>query len=134
MATTSQLIGLKEANRALRALPEAAKPGIQQVMDTTGYRVSQGAKSRVARRTGLLQSRIGWQSRPRTLAAVVGIEKDAYYWKFVEYGTVHMNAQPFLRPAAQAEESNHQHALIQALEKANTQMERAAASATSRLL
>lgn len=103
-------------------------------MDTTAYRVQQNAKARAARRTGLLQSKIGWQSRPRTLAAVAGVGPEAFYWKFLEYGTVKMDARPFWRPAAEAEQSRHQAELVTALEKANAQMERAAASVTSRLL
>ncbi len=134
MAVTSGFIGLKDANRALRALPATAKSGVQQVVDTTSYRVASRAQATVRRRTGLLASRIKWQSRPRTLAAVVGVEKDAFYWKFVEYGTVHMEAHPFLRPAAASEESRHQRELVSALEKANTQMERSVGSASSRLL
>lgn len=129
MAVTSQWIGLREANRALRALPEYAKAPVQQVMDTTGYRVAKGAAARVRRRTGLLASRITWQSRPRTLAAVVGVGPDAFYWKFNEYGTVHMQASPAFRPAAEAEASEHQRAIVVALEKAGRQMESAAAGA-----
>jgi HK97 gp10 family phage protein len=101
---------------------------VQKVMDVTGFNVARGAKARVARRTGLLQMRIGWKSRPRSLSAVVGVERDAYYWKFLEYGTKRMDAQPFMRPAALAEEDNHGRAVVQALERANATMERAAAS------
>ena len=31
-----------------------------------------------------------------------GKSKDAYYWRFVEFGTVKMAARPFLRPAFEA--------------------------------
>lgn len=134
---TSRFIGLKEANRALLSLPEAAKPGVQKVMDVTAYNVSRGALARVARRTGFLASHIGWQSRPRTLAAVVGVDKGtAFYWKFIEYGTVKMGAQPFLRPAAESEEPKHHAALVQELERAGDRIERGAgvAAVSSRLL
>lgn len=30
------------------------------------------------------------------------LSRDAYYWRFVEFGTVKMAAQPFLRPAFEA--------------------------------
>jgi HK97 gp10 family phage protein len=128
VAVRSEFVGLREANRALRALPEYARVDVQKVMDVTGFNVARGAKARVARRTGLLQMRIGWKSRPRSLSAVVGVERDAYYWKVLEYGTKHMDAQPFMRPAALAEEDNHGRAVVQALERANATMERAAAS------
>lgn len=134
MAVTSGFVGLKEANRALRSLPEWAKPGLQKVMDTTGYRVSSRASATVARRTGFLQARIKWQSRPRTLAAVVGVAPEAFYWKFLEYGTVKMQAQPFLRPAAQAEEGQHGQAVVDALKRVDVRLEQATNAATSRLL
>lgn len=134
MAVTSQLIGLKEANRALRALPDTVKPNVQQVMDVTASNVARRAQASVRRRTGRLARSIAWQRRPRTVAAVVGVAPEGFYWKFLEYGTVKMEAVPFFRPAAEAEQSAHQEAIVRALDKANTTMERAASSASSRLL
>ena len=57
---------------------------------------------------------------------VVGVEKgDAYYWKFLEYGTVKMEATPMFRPAADAVSNDHNTRLMQALERAKSRMERA---------
>lgn len=124
----AQWIGLREANRALRQLPEFARPRVQAVMDRTGFRVAQGAQQRVRRRTGFLAARIRWESRPRTLSAVAGVSPEAFYWKFLEYGTVHMEAAPFIRPAAEAERDHHQHDLVEALERAGQQVEQASGS------
>jgi HK97 gp10 family phage protein len=124
----------RQASRALRALPATAKPAVQQVMDVTAYNVERGAETRVRRRTGYLAANIGWQSRPRSLSAVVGVSKGTvYYWKFVEYGTVKMDASPFLRPSAQAEEPRHAAALTQALERVASGMASGSAF-SSRLL
>lgn len=118
------LIGSREAQRALRQLPENVKSEAQATMDVTAFHVARGAQARVHRRTGFLLARIRWASRPRSLSAVVGVDSEAFYWKFLEYGTVKMDAQPFMRPAAEAEESDHGARMLQALEKANSQMER----------
>lgn len=131
MAIKGEFVGLKEANAALRKLPDVAKANAQQAIDTTAYQVEQGAKQRVRRRTGFLLARIKWQSRPRTVSAVVGVESDAFYWKFLEYGTVKMGAVPFMRPAAEAAKAGHEQRMNRALEESANQVER---SASSRLL
>jgi HK97 gp10 family phage protein len=116
-----------QVQRAMRKMPAQAKSGVQAVFDDTAQRVVTRAEDRVARRTGLLHASIGWRSRPRSLAAVVGIEgPDAYYWKFIEYGTVKMSARPFMRPAAMAEEQGHRKRVYEALQDASEDMAREA--------
>ena len=136
MAQRTELIGLKEANRALKKLPDFAKAKAQDVMDVTAFNVSQGAQRRVRRRTGQLAGDIAWQRRPRSLSAVVGVAARSFYWKFLEYGTVKMEAQPFMRPAAEAEQHDHQQRMVKALTDAATLVEREAAvtSGLGRLL
>lgn len=34
------------------------------------------------------------------------LSQDAYYWRFVEFGTVNMSAQPFLRPAFEGKKTD----------------------------
>ena len=123
---TAEWVGLKEANAALKRLPEHVKPAVQQVMDVTAFQVSRGAQSRAPRRTGVLVKSIQWQSRPRSLSAVVGVLPEAFYWKFLEYGTVKMGSRPFMRPAAVAMEADHENRLVQALAQTLTVMEREA--------
>jgi HK97 gp10 family phage protein len=138
MADTTELIGLKEANAALRRLPEFAKIEVQIVIDVTAYQVAQGAIARAPEDTGRLKHSITNQSRPRTVSSVVGIQQGfitfPYYWKFIEYGTVKMGARPMFRPAAMAVEGDHQARLEQALLKAANRMERAARSVGGRFL
>lgn len=121
------VIGLHEANRALRKLPEFAKAEAQQVMDVTAFQVAQRAKAAAPVLTGTLQRAITWQRRERSLSAVAGIDNPhAFHWKFVEYGTVRMAARPFWRPAAEGMADDHHRRLMQALEKTLTQVEREA--------
>jgi len=143
MAHESRFIGLKEANAALRQLPDFAKPKAQGVMDVSAFLVFQGAEARVKRRTGFLASQLDWASRPQSVSAVVGVndghglhadERPAFYWKFLEYGTVKMAAQPFMRPAAEAVEADHESRLVRALSEAADQVERAASGGGTGLL
>ena len=41
--------------------------------------------------------------RSRLSGRARNVDKDSFYWRFVEFGTVKMAAQPFLRPAFEAE-------------------------------
>ena len=131
-----QFVGLKEAQRALKQLPEFAKLQAQEAMNVTAFTIARRAEGRAPRgATGRLKRAITWAARPRSVTAVVGVDATvAFYWKYLEYGTVKMGARPFLRPAAEAEQSAHAQRLFKALEKAANQVEVAAASATSGLL
>ena len=127
MEIRGEFIGLKEANRALRRLPEFAKPRLRETMDVTAFHVSRDASAKARRRTGALKRGITWQSRPGTLSAVVGVNsKDLFYWKFLEYGTVKAKAYPLFRPAKEANEKDHERRLMQGLEAALGTMERSA--------
>lgn len=135
----SEFVGLKEANAALKRLPDFARDEVQAVMDVTAFQVAQGAIARAPDgATGRLKESIRSRSRPKALDAVVGLEKGLitypFYWKFLEYGTVKMPARPMFRPAALAVESDHEGRLTRALEKAASTMARSAGSPGSRLV
>jgi HK97 gp10 family phage protein len=117
---------IRECNRALKLLPEFAKDQAQRTIDTTAFQISRLASQKAPRRTGRLQEKITWKSRPRSVSAIVAVESEAFYWKYLEYGTVHLGARPFLRPAAEAMATDHDQRMIQGLERALTQMEREA--------
>lgn len=126
MPNSVDLIGLKQANAALRRLPEFAKLDAQQAMDVTAFHVSREAAAQAPRSAdgshghpaGFLAANIRWESRPRSLSAVVGVAAAAFYWKFVEYGTRFMSAMPFLRPAADRNRADHHTRLVEALSRA----------------
>lgn len=134
MATSVEIIGLKEANRALRRLPEAAKANAQHTMDVTAFHVAREASLLAPRSktgthghaAGFLAASIHWESRPRSLSAVVGIAAAAFYWKFLEFGTRYITARPFLRSSADANREDHRRRLIEALGKAASQITREA--------
>lgn len=127
MAVTAELIGLKQANRALKKLPESGREAAQQVFNTTAFHFARMAASAAPRDTGLLARSISWAPRPRSLSAVVTIDtKAAFYWKFQEFGTKNQSGTPFLRPTAVRLAPEHQANLQRALEKTLAQMEREA--------
>ena len=121
-------VTLREANRALKRLPEYAKVEAQKVMDATAFQVFNRAQAHAPYRLGGLRRGLRWQSRPRSTRAVVGVDPSAYHWRYVEYGTVTQPAQPFLRPAAEAEHSDHQQRMAAALNRASDTMVRSAGS------
>ncbi len=134
MPSKVEIIGLKEANKALRRLPEIAKPGVQHVFDVTAFQVSRTASVLAPRSahgthghpSGFLSRSIQWATRPRSLSAVVGIARAAFYWKFLEFGTRHIVARPFMRPAADGQRKEHHRLLVDALQKASSQVAREA--------
>lgn len=126
-----QVIGLKEANKALRRLPEPHVKGeVQQTIDVTAYAVSRVAASTAPRSRdgshgrppGFMARSISWARRPRSLTAVVTVAREAFYWRFVEYGTKRFSARPFLRPAADGVRLDHKQRLVAALTRASTKM------------
>jgi HK97 gp10 family phage protein len=128
MATNvrAEVVGLREANAALRQLPEFARAEAQQVMDTTAFQVAASATARAPARSATpkhgihLKDAITWKRRRN--GAVVGVDARAFHWKFWEYGTSKMPAQPMFRPAADAQRAQHQTQMAEALTRANTKM------------
>ena len=71
-------------------------------------RVAAGARRRAPVRTGKLRSSI---STTRVAFGHHEVRVGARYGAYVEYGTRHQPAQPFLRPAIEAERRSFIHAL-----------------------
>lgn len=117
---------IQECNRALKRLPEFARLESQQAIDTTAFHVSRSAARRARVLTGRLQKAIAWKSMPRSVSAIVGVDPEAFYWKFQEYGTVKMGAHPMFRPAAEEMAADHDRRMISGLERALSRMEREA--------
>ena len=46
------------------------------------------------------------------------VDKDSFYWKFIEYGTSKMAAQPFMRPAFEAKKEDAVQAIGKVLDEA----------------
>jgi len=122
-------VGLKEANAALRRLPEFARQNVQIEENTTAIKVLHGMQDRVpvsvdgshGRPAGFLKGSLRWIERPTQLMAIVAVDKVASYWVPVEYG---IHARPFARAAAMAVVEDHYRRLVATLEDAAGQVER----------
>lgn len=127
---STQVSGLKELNAALKQLPDNIAKNVLRGATSAGAAViRKEARQRAPVYTGDVQGnhpppgtlkKSVYQSQRRNLSSLVkqvfhvgvrtgkglkdkaGRSVDAYYWRFVEFGTSKMAARPFLRPAFEA--------------------------------
>jgi HK97 gp10 family phage protein len=117
-------VTMAQANRALRKLPEDARLAVEEVSSVTAFQIVQTARSTIPLgpgRHGLhLRDAVSWQ---RTKGgARVRVDRQAFHWKFLEYGTVKMRAIGMFRAAGEAIRGDHAGRLLSALERATRQM------------
>ena len=127
MSVTVKIEGLKELNDALKKLPEAvAKKHLKAAVGGASGIIKKQVAANVAmqftERTGTLRRAVysaaikelstaysqtyfvgvrsgkKFQARKLKSGKVAG-SRDAYYWKFLEFGDSKIRARPFLRPA-----------------------------------
>lgn len=131
--------GLAELMKAMQELPKELHKGPLRSAVGAGAKVVQdAAKGLAPRDEGTLQKAI-YRTRSRSESsavqetAIVGVRfgrryrrrgQDAWYWRFIEFGTVKMAARPFLRPAFETTKAEQLKVLQERLKKA---IERAAA-------
>ena len=114
MAELVRIHGLKELKREMAQLePRLQKNILRGAVTKVAAEIRDDARSRVPKNTGNLRKNIVSKrmrgSRHHIKAAVIvreegkrGEKRNAFYWRFLEYGTVFINARPFLRPAYDA--------------------------------
>lgn len=99
-----KLDGFESTRRALVAAPELTRVHSSSAVAASGFAVSQRAQALAPRRTGKLKASIGNSRTVNGLVGNIGItDRSASYWRYVEFGTTKMAAQPFFRPAAEQE-------------------------------
>lgn len=98
---TMQLDGFDALKRATVECPEILRAHAGDAVAQTSFSTASRMKATVRFRTGRLKGAI--RSTSRGLNGRVLIDPSAFYWRFVEYGTVKMAASPFIRPSAEAE-------------------------------
>jgi len=111
---TMQIEGLSELMEKLRQLgPRLARNGLRAAVSAGAQVIRREVKARAPRDSGVLNraiyiKQIREKSSPTQQTFYVGARAgkryqrknlDAYYWRFLEFGTVKMQARPFLRPA-----------------------------------
>lgn len=104
---TMTLEGLDALKRAVVECPKEFRKDASDAVRKSTWSVADKMRRRVSVRSGHLLGSI--ESRVPVTSGLIGrveIDGDAYYWRFLEYGTINMTARPFARPAAE-EESQH---------------------------
>lgn len=127
MASATKIIGLARLHRKLQRMPEVAKQQIKAAMERSADEIVAMAKNLAPEKSGALRDSIGWtwgkapkgaMSLGKVAAASLGGEltitiyagtrdkqlgdRDAFYARFVEFGTQKMSAQPFFFPSYRA--------------------------------
>lgn len=114
---TMQVQGLRELEQKLHSLgPQLAKNALRSSVNAAAQVVKKEAQTRVPVDTGRLKralyvKHIREESNATQQTFYVSVRQgkryqqkdlDAFYWPFVELGTVYKPARPFLRPAFEA--------------------------------
>lgn len=115
---TVRLVGVRETAARMVAIPGrmAQRRPVRVALRAAGEVIREGAAQRAAVDTGLMRRSISVRqgvSRKLWESVHVGVTRRAFYWKFVEFGTSRMAAQPFMRPAFEGE----QQAALRAFER-----------------
>lgn len=117
---TLQVHGTKELMADLRKAKVDVQNDARRVLREMADKIADDARGRVPVDTGLLKNSIKLSVSKRQLEASVSAGgkvrgKDAYYAQFVEFGTKHSPAQPFLYPAGRAHEKETEEKLVKVL-------------------
>src|ERR1041384_1320481 len=93
---------MAQANALLRKLPEELQRDVQDVNAITANRIASSASNMIpygpAHRDVHLRDEITWSTSGK-VGAVVKVSREAFYWKFLEFGTIKMRAFGFFRKA-----------------------------------
>lgn len=114
---TVEVTGLKELNDALLQLPKELQAGpLRRAVSAAAQVVQQQAAENAPVDDGVLRKAI-YRARDKENSSavqetyIVGVRygrryrrrgMDAWYWRFIEFGTSKLAAMPFLRPAFDA--------------------------------
>jgi len=119
MAKNVEFVGLEDVDRMLgQLLPREANNLMRATVHGIAGEVAKDMKKRVPMREGVLKKAIKTKRRraqpgqPRSdviITSTKNAKHNAWYWRFVEYGTSGPNPsreQPFVRPARDTAQSN----------------------------
>jgi len=120
---TVTIEGLDDVSNILdRIAPRAAKNLIRATVHAYAGRVAKKIKQKAPVRKGILKKAIKTKRRRGRQGMVqsdviithgANARNDAFYWRFIEYGTLDQSEKPFIRPAIQEVNLNRNNILIQ---------------------
>lgn len=120
MATGARIIGLEKLQKKLNAMPKSVKQEIRKALEQSAEEIVSLAKSLVPVDKGDLRDSIGWTygDVPKGSIALGSVRaseltgdltitvyagnNEAYYARWIEWGTQNMQAQPFFFPSYRA--------------------------------
>src|SRR5688572_10139319 len=116
-----KLEGMEQLQRQLAKAPDVVRKHVSTSVGLSTLRVMNRAKALVpVGATGILKREIDHDHKDGSLTGWVGIRSSAaFYWRFVEFGTQHVGARPFFRPAAE----ENQQAFIRDVQNAGPDIE-----------
>jgi len=120
---TMKIEGLRELQAKLQQMaPNVARNGLRAATSAGAALIRDEAKARAPVDTGEMKRDIQMKrdresatyravysvyvragKKSRLSGKARGVDKDSYYWRFVEFGTCKMAARPFMRPAFEAQ-------------------------------
>ena len=120
--TRVHVAGLRELQEKLRNLaPNLARNGLRAAVSAGAALIRNDARQRAPKRTGEMARDIQIKrerestdfhalysvfvrsgKKSRLAGKGRNVDRDSYYWRFVEFGTAKMAARPFMRPAFEA--------------------------------
>jgi HK97 gp10 family phage protein len=117
---TVRVEGMEEILRDLRKAKADVQGEARAVLKEQAKVIRDDARSRCPEDTGTLKRSVRSSVSREKLDASVSAGgkvrgKDAYYAQFVEFGTKHSPAQPFLYPAGRAHEKETEEKLVEVL-------------------
>lgn len=125
MATVRMTLeGFEKTMRQLARAPEVVKKHAADAVGRSSIEVASRVKALAAYDTGTLRRSIDWQHTDGDLTGWVGVGSDAFYWRFLEFGTVNMSARPFFRPAAEEYRSQFEQQFREIGDDIEAEMER----------
>lgn len=96
-----EISGLRELQDALKSGEKSIREKASQAVSVSTFAATNRMRTAAPEATGNLKRAIG--SDVRGLSGRVTIDESAYYWRFIEFGTIHQNARPFVRETAEQE-------------------------------
>ncbi len=101
------LEGMESLRAAVTEAPKSLRKHVSGAIRESTYAIADRARSLVPRDSGDLYRAIEAQPPAATGSSLIGrvglADRSVFYWRFLEYGTRHMAARPFFRPAAEGE-------------------------------
>ena len=102
----AQMVGIKKVDNLMEGIRKDLKQGLPKRLKTAAGILATAAKSRTGSRRvrAAMSFDIAVESATEFEARIGPTRRKAFFAHFLEFGTVHSRAQPFLAPAAKATE------------------------------